>query len=100
MVDRYRNLFESNKIKLKASMVMEKRGRGRPPKQKSPIVEESIEDEISNGDDDAPDDDEFEEEEMDLENDFNLSVSSKDKKFTKRQMHMYSLGNIEGSEFL
>ncbi|CAD8060412.1 unnamed protein product [Paramecium sonneborni] len=98
MIDRYRNLFESNKIKLKASMVMEKRGRGRPPKQKSPIIDESIEDEISNGEDDVPDD-EFEEE-MDLENDINLSVSSKDKKYTKRQMHMYSLGNLEGSEFL
>ncbi|CAD8143733.1 unnamed protein product [Paramecium octaurelia] len=98
MIDRYHNLFESNKIKLKASLVMEKRGRGRPPKQKSPVMEESIEDEISNGDDDAPDD-EFEEE-MDLENDVNLSVSSKDKKFTKRQMHMYSLASLEGSEFL
>ncbi|CAK82165.1 unnamed protein product (macronuclear) [Paramecium tetraurelia] len=98
MIDRYRNLFESNKIKLKASMVMEKRGRGRPPKQKSPIIDESIEDEISNGEDDVPDD-EFEEE-MDLENDVNLSVSSKEKKFTKRQMHMYSLGNLDGSEFL
>ncbi|CAD8151935.1 unnamed protein product [Paramecium pentaurelia] len=99
MIDKYHNLFESNKIKLKASMVMEKRGRGRPPKQKSPIIDESIEDEISNGEDDAPDD-ELEEEELDLENDFNLSVSSKEKKFTKRQMHMYSLGSLEGSEFL
>ncbi|CAK67438.1 unnamed protein product (macronuclear) [Paramecium tetraurelia] len=98
MIDRYHNLFESNKIKLKASIVMEKRGRGRPPKQKSPVMEESIEDEISNGDDDAPDD-EFEEE-MDLENDVNLSVSSKERKFTKRQMHMYSLASLEGSEFL
>ncbi|CAD8141045.1 unnamed protein product [Paramecium octaurelia] len=97
MIDRYRNLFESNKIKLKASMVMEKRGRGRPPKQKSPIIDESIEDEISNGEDDVPDD-EFEEE-MDLENDVNLSVSSKERKFTKRQMLMYSLGNLDGSEF-
>jgi len=82
MIGRYCNLFESNKIKLKASMVMEKRGRGRPPKLKSPIIDESIEDEISNGEDDVPDD-EFEEE-MDLENDINLSVSSKEKKFTKR----------------
>lgn len=32
LIDRYSYLFESNKIKLKASMVMEKRGRGRPPK--------------------------------------------------------------------
>ncbi|CAD8147042.1 unnamed protein product [Paramecium pentaurelia] len=102
MIDRYCNLFESNKIKLKASMVMEKRGRGRPPKLKSPIKEKSIEDEISNNEDDVPDDvseDEFKEE-MDLENDINLSVSSKEKKFTKRQMHMYSLGNLDGSEFL
>ncbi|CAD8058562.1 unnamed protein product [Paramecium sonneborni] len=98
MIDKYRNLFESNKIKLKVSMVIEKRGPGRPPKQKSPIIEESIDDDISNGEDDVPDDD-FEEE-MDLENDINLSVSSKDKKYTKRQMHMYSMGNLDENEFL
>lgn len=32
MIERYRIAFESNKIKFKASMFMEKRKPGRPPK--------------------------------------------------------------------
>ncbi|KAM3142493.1 hypothetical protein pb186bvf_005395 [Paramecium bursaria] len=98
-IDSHQALFSTNTIKLKASMFMEKRKPGRPPKQKEEKEEIPKEKQEKEKVDSITDDelqdvplDDFDDD-IEIENDFNMSSSGKEKKYTKRQMN--SMGGFD-----